>query len=134
MMLSLLRSLTKKYDYVLIDTPSVGYSAEMMSLKQIVQGALLVIRHDAYPVADIRGAISRLEKSGIRIIGVVVNQVSTLWKKPIDRPHTLYSSAPRRQTDLTLNEMQSKDEGLETSKLPTDAPDIEADTAQPHDI
>lgn len=123
-MLSLLRSLKKQYDCVLIDTPSVGYSAELMSLKQVAQGVLLVIQHDTYPIDEIRETIVRLEKSGIKIIGCIVNNVYRLGKKPIDRSHAVNTYAPRRQTDHIADTHQESDTNDEASEQPDEAMEI----------
>lgn len=41
-----IRGLEKDYDYVIIDTPSVGQVSDVLSLNQIAQAVLFVIRYD----------------------------------------------------------------------------------------
>lgn len=77
-MLSLIRRLTPKYDYILMDTAPIGLVADTMSLNRIAQNALLVIQHDSTATADVKETASRLEKSGIQIVGCIVNDVKHL--------------------------------------------------------
>lgn len=68
-----IRGLEKDYDYVIIDTPSVGQVSDVLSLNQIAQAVLFVIRYDDVALPMIQNAIDKLDKSGIRILGCVVN-------------------------------------------------------------
>lgn len=72
------RRLSEHYDYVLMDTPPVGMVADAMSLNQVADSVLFVIRYDSAPVSEIRDALGRLDKSGSRVIGCIVNGVTRL--------------------------------------------------------
>lgn len=74
-MMSLIRSLAEEYDYVLMDAAPIGCDADMMKLNCIARSALFVIRYDHTRLSDIRKALVRLKKSGIRPIGCIVNGV-----------------------------------------------------------
>ncbi len=72
---SVIQKIAADYDYVLIDTAPVGLTADPMSLSQIVSGALFVARYDTASMQEIRSALDRIEKSGVGVLGCVVNCV-----------------------------------------------------------
>lgn len=74
-MMELVKSLSENYDYVLMDTASVGRFADPMNLNRISHGVLFVARYDSTRIRDIHEALSRLDKSGVRTVGCIVNGV-----------------------------------------------------------
>ena len=72
---SVIKKVAENYDYVLIDTSSVGLTADPMSLSQIASAALFVVRYDTATIREISDALERIEKSGVSILGCVVNGV-----------------------------------------------------------
>lgn len=77
-MLSLIKEQSAEYDYVLIDTSSVGGSADILNLNTIADGVLFVIKYDGAYLADIRDALQRLEKTRIPVLGCIVNRTTPL--------------------------------------------------------
>ena len=63
-----------------MDTAPVGLTADPMSLNQIASGALFVVRYDTASMHEIKEALERIEKSGISILGCVVNGVQVSEK------------------------------------------------------
>lgn len=82
--LDLVRRLAQNYDYVLMDTPPVGMVADAMSLNQIADSVLFVMRYDHATLSVIRDALERLDKSGTRVVGCVVNGVTSSGHKGED--------------------------------------------------
>lgn len=72
---NLVKKLSENYDYVLMDTAPVGLSANILSLNEIATSALLVVRHDTASMQEIRDTLDRLDKSGVRLMGCIVNDV-----------------------------------------------------------
>lgn len=73
-LLDFIRSMQKNYEYVVIDAPCISQAAsEVFSLNQAANTALFVIRYDTVPLHDIDEAIDKLDKSGVRIVGCIVN-------------------------------------------------------------
>ena len=68
-----IRKIKQDYDYVIIDAPAVGQDSDVLSLNQIADMALFVIRFDGAAAQDIQASIDKLDKSGVRILGCVVN-------------------------------------------------------------
>jgi Mrp family chromosome partitioning ATPase len=71
----LVKKLSENYDYVLMDTAPVGLAANTMSLNQVATNALFVVRFDTSSMQEIRDALDRLDKSGIRLLGSIFNGV-----------------------------------------------------------
>ena len=84
---AVIRKLAAGYDYVLIDTAPVGISADPMSLNQIASEALFVIRYDTASLQEIHDALERIRKSGIGILGCIVNGVK-VSEREINNPVT----------------------------------------------
>lgn len=79
-LLDMVSNMEEDYDVVLMDTAPVGQVADTMSLNQLADIALLVVRFDAASIEVIRDSLARLDKSGMKIMGCVVNGVKDLGK------------------------------------------------------
>lgn len=77
-LLDLVRSLKQNYDVVLMDTAPVGQVADTMSLNKLADVALMVVRFDTSSMEAIRECLLRLDKSGMQVLGCVVNGVKEL--------------------------------------------------------
>lgn len=102
-MLDLISSFKDEYDIVLIDTTPIGQAAETMSLNDVADGCLLVVRFDCATTQEIRDSIWRLDKSGIPIIGCIVNGVMS-FTTGLDR-----SSRSGKKTKKTPAKNKRKD-------------------------
>ncbi|MCI5529986.1 MAG: AAA family ATPase [Blautia sp.] len=80
-LLKMISELQSNYDVVLIDTAPVGQVADTMRLNQLADIALLVVRFDGASMETIRDSLARLDKSGMKIMGCVVNGVRELTKR-----------------------------------------------------
>lgn len=69
----LLEGIMKPYEYVIIDASSVGRSSDVLRLNQLAKNVLFVVRYDTTPLPAVQDAIEKLDKSGVRILGCVVN-------------------------------------------------------------
>ena len=72
-MKNLIEELKKYYDYVIIDTPPILVISDALALTPIVDGAVLVCRHEVSYVSDISRALNILRFSKANILGVIVN-------------------------------------------------------------
>lgn len=88
-LLELVGRFHKDYDVILMDTAPVGQVADTMSLNQLADVALLVVGFDNASMESIRDALSRLNKSGTKVIGCIVNSVKELKK---DKTYGYYHS------------------------------------------
>ncbi len=72
-MKELLKELSKKYDYVLIDTAPVLLVSDALALTSEADGAVLVCRQHVSYVGDVSRALSTLQFAKANVLGVVVN-------------------------------------------------------------
>lgn len=61
------------YDFVIIDTAPVGQVSDALSLNQIADCALFVIRQDQVWETTVQESMARLDNSGITTLGAIVN-------------------------------------------------------------
>ena len=74
----LLEGIMKPYEYVIIDASSVGRSSDVLRLNQLAKNVLFVVRYDTTPLPAVQDAIEKLDKSGVRILGCVVNGAQSI--------------------------------------------------------
>ena len=75
-MTSLIRNFSENYDFVIIDTPPLILAADALTLSQMASGILLVARPRVLDRASANSAKEMLERSGQRVLGLVVNSIS----------------------------------------------------------
>lgn len=68
-----LRHLQPQLDYILIDTPPVELVSDAVAVAPMVTSTIYVVRATETPVPVIRKGLSRLQRSGANIMGVIVN-------------------------------------------------------------
>jgi capsular exopolysaccharide synthesis family protein len=71
----LIKSLRDRYDFVLIDTPSILDVSDGLAVTQQVDGVVLVIATNADAVTVSQQAIGLLERFDARVIGTIVNDL-----------------------------------------------------------
>ncbi len=71
----MIQRLTDRYEYIIMDSAPVGEVSETLSLNRVANTVLYVIRYDSAPLPAIQNALEKLDKSGIRVLGCVVNGV-----------------------------------------------------------
>ena len=64
------------FDYVILDTPPMGYFADTEALLDSVDASMLVVRQDRTPACDINDAIDLLRSSNSRFIGCILNDMT----------------------------------------------------------
>lgn len=73
----LLRAMKTEYDYILIDTPPLSNMIDAAVVARECDGAVMVIESGAVSYRVAAKAKEQLEKTGCRILGVVLNKVDT---------------------------------------------------------
>ena len=76
-MRSILKDLSDRFDYVIVDSPPVLPVTDSAILSRMVDGVILVTRAENTPRPLIRDAANRLRQVGARMLGVVVNGANT---------------------------------------------------------
>ncbi|HEY8459665.1 MAG TPA: polysaccharide biosynthesis tyrosine autokinase, partial [Blastocatellia bacterium] len=72
----LLEQLSNQYDYILIDSPPLGYVTDAVILSTMVDGVVLVARGGKSKREDVHRAKYDLLNVGARILGVVLNRAN----------------------------------------------------------
>lgn len=73
---ALLDESKQQYDYILVDTPPVGIVIDAAMIAPYCDGAIMVVSLDDVGARAIRAAQMQIEKSGCRILGVILNEAS----------------------------------------------------------
>lgn len=76
-MAEVIREASKEYDFVIIDAPPLTAVADALMLGKLVDGLLLVVRPGIANIASVNAAKSLLEQAGQRVLGMVVNGVTS---------------------------------------------------------
>ncbi|MEG1932061.1 MAG: CpsD/CapB family tyrosine-protein kinase, partial [Pygmaiobacter sp.] len=70
----LVTELSKRYDYIIFDTPPVSVVTDAAVLGRLADGALLVIRQKFATSEAVRAAKQNLESVGVHVIGAVLSR------------------------------------------------------------
>ena len=65
------------FDFVIIDTPPMGYFPDAEAMAELADAALLVVRQDYTPACDINDAADTLRKTKARFLGCVLNDMDS---------------------------------------------------------
>lgn len=71
----LIHNVRDSYDYVIVDAPPLGLVIDAAVMATVCDGAILVINSGNVKYRVVQGVKDQLEKSGTRILGVVLNQI-----------------------------------------------------------
>lgn len=71
----MLDSLSRVFDYVLVDTPPLNSVADGDLIASQCDGALLVVRSGVTPRTLVGASLKQLERAGCELMGVVLNRV-----------------------------------------------------------
>ena len=70
----LLKELHSEYEYVIVDTSSLGEVADGMVIGKFCDGVLLVMEPEVVEEKKARNVKAELERSGCKILGIVLNK------------------------------------------------------------
>jgi polysaccharide biosynthesis transport protein len=84
-MATLMANFSDKYDFVIVDTPALNVAADAVTLGQMADGVLLVVRPGVVDSVNATFAKELLAKSGQNVLGQVVNGVIIK-----NEPHSYY--------------------------------------------
>ncbi|MGF1674268.1 MAG: polysaccharide biosynthesis tyrosine autokinase, partial [Rivularia sp. (in: cyanobacteria)] len=76
-MANLVKQASQDYDFVIIDAPPLTAVADALNLGKLADGILLVVRPGVANTGSVSAAKSMLEQSCHRVLGMVVNGVTT---------------------------------------------------------
>ena len=100
----LLEKIMEPYEYVVIDASSVGRSSDVLRLNKLANNVLFVVRYDATPLPALQDAIEKLDKSGVRVLGCVVNETQSLGTFQFYPERTAVSNASKKNENTDEKE------------------------------
>lgn len=74
-MAEMIEKLSKRYDYILVDTPPVNIVSDTSLIANMLDGVLLLARQERSRKDNIKRAVSNLKLTGAKILGCVFNGV-----------------------------------------------------------
>ncbi len=84
-MVKLVEEMSKKYDYILVDTPPINVVSDACVVASLLDGVLLLVRHNRAKKDDVKQSVARLQLTGAKLLGFVLNGVSKR-----NRPYSYY--------------------------------------------
>lgn len=107
----MIQRLADKYEYIIMDSAPVGEVSETLSLNRVANTVLYVIEYDSTPLPAIQNALEKLDKSGIRVLGCMVNGVGNGSSKSIeDKKSRTRSTAKPKVKRQSRKEKPKKEE------------------------
>lgn len=73
---ALMEEMSKKYDYILVDTPPVNVVSDACVVASLLDGVLMLVRQNRAKKDEVKRAVSRLQLTGAKLLGFVLNGVS----------------------------------------------------------
>ena len=73
---NMLNQLAEDYRYVFVDAPPLGLVSDAEKIGSMCDGAILVIRSVETSKSEVKSSIKQLERSGCKILGVVLNRAT----------------------------------------------------------
>lgn len=68
----------EQYDYVIIDSPPLGFFSDSELLSDLSDASVLVVRQDTVPAPEINDAIDALRAGKAEFLGCILNDMSHL--------------------------------------------------------
>lgn len=107
----MIQRLAGKYEYIIMDSAPVGEVSETLSLNRVANTVLYVIKYDSTPLPAIQNALEKLDKSGIRVLGCMVNGVGNGSSKSTeDKKSRTRSTAKPKAKRQSRKEKPKKEE------------------------
>jgi len=72
---NLIEMLSKKYEYVIIDTPPVNVVSDAMVIKDVVTGIMLVVRYALTTYDELSACMKQINLAQANVLGFVMNDV-----------------------------------------------------------
>ena len=80
-MMALLEELSRKYDFILVDTPPVNMVSDCCIVANMLDGVVLLARHGKARKDGVRQAVNQLQLTNTKLLGCVFNGVAATTKK-----------------------------------------------------
>ena len=71
-----LLELFPNYDHIIIDSPPILAATDASIIGQIAGATMMVIKSGAHPMREIEQSVTRLQRAGVNLRGLVINDVN----------------------------------------------------------
>lgn len=89
----LLKAARQVFEYVIVDTPPLGTVVDAAVIAQYCDGALMVVESDSTSYRACQKVKGQLERSGCKLLGAVLNKVSSKGRSSYYSRHGRYYDA-----------------------------------------
>ena len=69
-----LQTLSKHYDYIVVDLPPINIVSDALAISQYIDGIIVVIREDYTEKKELENCIRQLRLSNVKVLGCVMNE------------------------------------------------------------
>lgn len=73
----ILKELSDKYDYIIVDTPPVNVVSDVMGISKSLAGILLVIKYGDTTFDETEKAVKKIQLSEMNMLGFVINDITS---------------------------------------------------------
>lgn len=73
---TLIEELSKRYDYIIIDTPPVNVVNDALVIHDSIAGVLFVAKHGSTTYDNITNAVEKLELAELEVLGFILNDIT----------------------------------------------------------
>lgn len=77
----LIKELSATYDYILVDVPPVNVVSDACVVAKVLDGVLLLVRQERSTKETVKQAVSNLQLVDAKILGYILNGVTSIPKK-----------------------------------------------------
>lgn len=92
-MAELLEELSKRYDYIFVDTPPVNIVSDSTILSRLMAGIVVIVKQGETDKGDVMSAIEQLNFVKAKVLGFVLNGVTTEKRGRYYRRYYTYESS-----------------------------------------
>lgn len=89
-MRTLLKNLSTKFDFVLLDSPPLGAVTDSLTLSQYVDGTILVVKAGSTTIDMFESGLKKMNDINARVLGVVLNRVKILEQNTYQYGYSAY--------------------------------------------
>ena len=115
--------LKDQYEYIVIDAPPVGEVSGTLSLNQVSDTALFVVGYDMATIPEIQNSLDKLDKTGVRVLGCIVNAAQTSKSKGIGKDEKKARKIAPMKTAQDSFARNAEEEGADSAALVTEGSD-----------
>ena len=74
---NLLRALSEKFDYIVIDLPPVNLVSDALAISKLITGMIVVVKEDHTEKRELEQCYRQLSLSNVKVLGCVLNNAKT---------------------------------------------------------